>query len=67
MLFVLSNVCRIITVVAIISELIYVTDYRRDRRDEDGGRYAGVRRETLLNGVSFTSSFICAVLRWPAE
>ena len=39
------------------------TEYRHERRDESG-RYAGVRRETLLNGVSQKTSlsFITAVL-----
>ena len=31
-------------------ELWRLTDYRSMRRDDEG-RYAGVRRETLLNGV----------------
>jgi len=35
---------------------LHLTDYRPERRDE-AGRYAGVRRETLLNGVSDSVSY----------
>ena len=43
--------------------VVFDTEYRHERRDESG-RYAGVRRETLLNGVSqkTSPSFITAVL-----
>jgi len=36
----------------LFSELLslHLADHRHERRDEEG-RYAGVRRETLLNGV----------------
>jgi len=36
----------------------WVTDYWRERHDDGAGHYAGVRRETLLNGVSCIATHI---------
>jgi len=44
--------CWVIVMLIVVNVwIIRMTDVRRERRDEDG-HYAGVRRETLLNGVS---------------
>jgi len=38
--------------------LLCLADHRHDRR-EDEGRYAGVCRETLLNGVCHSAMYYC--------
>jgi len=45
----------------VTAEILRLTDYRHERRDDEG-RYAGVRRETLLNGVRISVCFITALL-----